>query len=177
MAQTGDGGAEVYVFGNSLVHHLGDEAHSNVPYWLAQMADAGGRELSLEGQWGFLRDFAGGLPPQHARQDLPLENLGYQYYVGDYHPPLGGFLLLAMALALMVAVHQAPTAAQRDRRLAALAAEESDSPGEGWVQSVRLTEEGLEVVVLLPHGADAPEAVRFPQPVTVEVDGEIAVPG
>ncbi|WP_300440669.1 hypothetical protein [uncultured Mameliella sp.] len=61
--------------------------------------------------------------------------------------------------------------------LAALAAEESDSPGEGWVQSVRLTEEGLEVVVLLPHGADAPEAVRFPQPVTVEVDGEIAVPG
>ena len=51
-----------------------------------------------------------------------MENLGYQYYVGDYHPPLGGFLLLAMALALMVAVHQAPTAAQRDRRLAALAA-------------------------------------------------------
>ena len=64
LAQTGDGGAEVYVFGNSLVHHLGDEAHSNVPYWLAQMADAGGRELSLEGQWGFLRDFAGGLPPR-----------------------------------------------------------------------------------------------------------------
>lgn len=61
--------------------------------------------------------------------------------------------------------------------LAALAAEESDSPGEGWVQSVRLTEAGLEVVVLLPHGADAPEAVRFPQPVTVETDGEIAVPG
>ena len=63
-ALTGDGGADVYVFGNSLVHHLGDEAHSNVPYWLAQMADAGGRALSLEGQWGFLRDFAGGLPPK-----------------------------------------------------------------------------------------------------------------
>ncbi|MBW4985502.1 hypothetical protein KZZ07_23460 [Mameliella sp. CS4] len=61
--------------------------------------------------------------------------------------------------------------------LAVLAAEESDSPGEGWVQSVRLTEAGLEATVLLPHGADAPEAVRFPQPVTVEVDGEIAVPG
>lgn len=61
--------------------------------------------------------------------------------------------------------------------LAALAAEESDSPGEGWVQSVRLTESGLEAVVLLPHGAEAPEAVRFPAPVVVEVDGPVAVPG
>ena len=61
--------------------------------------------------------------------------------------------------------------------LAALAAEEHDSPGEGWVQAVRLTEEGLEAVVLLPHGADAPEAVRFPRPVVVETDGPIAVPG
>lgn len=60
--------------------------------------------------------------------------------------------------------------------LAALAAEERDSPGEGWVQSVRLTEEGLEATVLLPHGAEALEAVRFPQPVVVEVDGVIAVP-
>lgn len=61
--------------------------------------------------------------------------------------------------------------------LAALAAEERDSPGEGWVQSVRLTEEGLEATVLLPHGAEAPEAVRFPRPVVVVTDGPIAVPG
>ncbi|WP_168246479.1 hypothetical protein [Mameliella sp. LZ-28] len=61
--------------------------------------------------------------------------------------------------------------------LAALAAEESDSPGEGWVQSVRLTEEGLETTVLLPHGAEASEAVRFPRPVVVEVDGPVPVPG
>ncbi|MBV6634428.1 MAG: hypothetical protein KI788_00805 [Mameliella sp.] len=60
--------------------------------------------------------------------------------------------------------------------LAVLAAEESDSPGAGWVQSVRLTDEGLEATVLLPHGAEAPEAVRFPAPVVVEVDGVIAVP-
>ncbi|WP_421907800.1 hypothetical protein [Mameliella sp.] len=60
--------------------------------------------------------------------------------------------------------------------LAALAAESPETPGEGWVQAVRVTGEGLEAVVLLPHGADAPEARRFPQPVVVEVDGEIAVP-
>ena len=55
---------EVYVFGNSLVHHLGDAAHSNAPYWMDQLARADGRRLALDGQWGFLRDFAGTLPPQ-----------------------------------------------------------------------------------------------------------------
>jgi hypothetical protein len=61
--------------------------------------------------------------------------------------------------------------------LAALAATREDSPGEGWVQSVHLTAGGrLEAVVLLPHGTDAPEAVRFPVPVVVEVDGPVALP-
>ena len=59
---------------------------------------------------------------------------------------------------------------------AALAARDDDSPGEGWVQAVRTTPGGLEAVVLLPHGPEAPEAVRFPQPVTVETDGTIKVP-
>lgn len=36
--------------------------------------------------------------------ELPLEDFGYQYYVGDYHPPLGGFLLLMMAIAAMGAL-------------------------------------------------------------------------
>lgn len=61
--------------------------------------------------------------------------------------------------------------------LAALAARGDDSPTTDWVQAVRITETGLEATVLLPHGAEAPEAVRFPQPVTVEADGPIAVPG
>ena len=95
-------------------------ATANDRMW-ASARFVGGFDQRINVDWAE-RLFAGGLPPQHARQDLPLENLGYQYYVGDYHPPLGGFLLLAMALALMVAVHQAPTAAQRDRRLAALVA-------------------------------------------------------
>ncbi|MHA6346809.1 calcium-binding protein [Roseivivax sp. CAU 1761] len=47
----------VYVYGNSLVHHP-EAAATNVPYWLAEMAEAGGRSLALAGQWGFLRDFA-----------------------------------------------------------------------------------------------------------------------
>ncbi|MCA0995302.1 calcium-binding protein [Alloyangia pacifica] len=55
---------EVYVFGNSLVHFLGQEAHSNTPYWLSRLAEAGGGELALDGQWGFLRDFSDGLPPE-----------------------------------------------------------------------------------------------------------------
>lgn len=48
----------VHVFGNSLVHHLSDDPATNVPWWLARLAQAGGRDLALSGQWGFLRDFA-----------------------------------------------------------------------------------------------------------------------
>jgi hypothetical protein len=47
-----------HVFGNSLVHHLSDDPATNVPYWLARLARAGGHDLALTGQWGFLRDFA-----------------------------------------------------------------------------------------------------------------------
>jgi len=32
---------------------------------------------------------------------LPSENLGYQYFLGDYHPTVGGFFLLTLALALL----------------------------------------------------------------------------
>lgn len=34
----------------------------------------------------------------------------------------------------------------------------------------------LSVVLLLPHGPDAPEATRFPAPIEVAGDGPIAVP-
>lgn len=35
---------------------------------------------------------------------LPSENFGYQYFVADYHPTLGGFFLLLLSLALIVCV-------------------------------------------------------------------------
>lgn len=38
---------------------------------------------------------------QGKKMVLPSENLGYQYFLGDYHPTLGGFFLLALALALL----------------------------------------------------------------------------
>lgn len=48
----------VYIYGNSLVNHLSEEAdHTNVPHWLNQMARADGRGFALEGQFGFLRNF------------------------------------------------------------------------------------------------------------------------
>lgn len=57
-AQAERGALSAHVFGNSLVHHLSDDPATNVPYWLARLAQAGGRDLTLSGQWGFLRDFA-----------------------------------------------------------------------------------------------------------------------
>ncbi|ETX30425.1 type I secretion protein [Roseivivax isoporae] len=56
-----DAPRDLYVFGNSLVHHP-DEPRANVPHWLALMAEADGRALRIDGQWGFLRDFAAADP-------------------------------------------------------------------------------------------------------------------
>ncbi|XZG70656.1 DUF2298 domain-containing protein [Chitinibacteraceae bacterium HSL-7] len=40
-------------------------------------------------------------------RDLPLENTGYYIYLGDLHPPLAGFVLLFLALAIMAHVQAA----------------------------------------------------------------------
>lgn len=37
--------------------------------------------------------------------DLPYETISFYSFVGDYHPPLGGFALLALALALIGWLH------------------------------------------------------------------------
>ncbi len=45
--------------------------------------------------------------------DLPMENFGYHYFVGDYHPPLGAFFILFLMLALIAWIEQAaPTSNQ-----------------------------------------------------------------
>ncbi|HHB81037.1 MAG TPA: calcium-binding protein, partial [Aliiroseovarius sp.] len=51
-------------FGNSLVNHAEGGAETNVPVWLARMARADGALFSMDGQYGFLKDFAATLPPE-----------------------------------------------------------------------------------------------------------------
>jgi len=41
-------------------------------------------------------------------RQLPLETYGYQIFLGDYHPPAGGFVLLMLALALIAAIEYNP---------------------------------------------------------------------
>ncbi len=55
---------KVYVFGNSLIHHATDSDETTVPHWLAYFAALDGNTLGLDGQWGFMRNFAGELPPK-----------------------------------------------------------------------------------------------------------------
>ena len=55
--------ARLFVFGNSLFHHLDESGRSNVAYWLTRLADEGGNDLTLDGRWGFVRDFLRDLPP------------------------------------------------------------------------------------------------------------------
>ncbi|MEM9579897.1 MAG: calcium-binding protein [Pseudomonadota bacterium] len=54
----------VYVFGNSLVHHLTDSEDTTLPHWLGLISKAAGEDFALSGQWGFLRDFRRALPPE-----------------------------------------------------------------------------------------------------------------
>ena len=41
-------------------------------------------------------------------QDLPLETIAYLIFVGDYHSPLGGFLLLMVAVACLALLERKP---------------------------------------------------------------------
>ncbi len=53
-----------FVYGNSLINHVTDSPETTMPYWLAQLATAGGHGLALDGTFGFPRDFATRLPPE-----------------------------------------------------------------------------------------------------------------
>lgn len=54
---------KIYVFGNSLIHHATDSDETTVPHWLAYFAEQDGRAFELDGEWGFLRNWAAELPP------------------------------------------------------------------------------------------------------------------
>jgi uncharacterized membrane protein len=88
--------------------------------------DASGQDgaaRASEGMWASQRfigsfdqrlntDLGRDLFPRQAREsweprDLPAEDFGYQFFVGDYHPPLGGFFLLLLALAAIGAAESA----------------------------------------------------------------------
>ncbi|HEY7886021.1 MAG TPA: DUF2298 domain-containing protein [Cellvibrionaceae bacterium] len=51
----------------------------------------------------------GNAPTGEQTVELPLETIGYLTLQGDYHAPIGGFLLLLFALALIARVSQQPT--------------------------------------------------------------------
>lgn len=77
-------GARIYVFGNSLVNHASETSDlTNVPHWMNEMAKADGKALALDGQWGFLRNFADNLPPG--------ASWGFRGVKGAWSPDQGGF--------------------------------------------------------------------------------------
>lgn len=57
--------SNTFFFGNSLTYHLEEGvAHTNTPYWLAQLAQASGRDFAMDGRWGWPRQFPQDLPPE-----------------------------------------------------------------------------------------------------------------
>lgn len=59
----GSNDVKTFMFANSLVHHLSDTDETAVPHWLGFLAKADGKRFAVDGQWGFLRNFAETLPP------------------------------------------------------------------------------------------------------------------
>lgn len=56
------------------------------------------KDVSALGPWVF-PETGGGVGGK--KMVLPSENFGYQFFLGDYHPTVGGFFLLLLALALI----------------------------------------------------------------------------
>lgn len=52
-----------YIFGNSLVNHPSNSPETAVPQWLHHLAKEAGNKFAVDGQFGFLRNFATDLPP------------------------------------------------------------------------------------------------------------------
>lgn len=50
--------------------------------------------------------------------------------------------------------------------------------GNDWIASdiVRRESGEIALTLILPHGAEAPEATRFPAPITVTADGPVPLP-
>lgn len=49
-------------------------------------------------------------------REIPMENYGYQFALGDFHPPLGGFFLLIFAVALIGAIEKPKSDEAEDAR-------------------------------------------------------------
>ncbi len=95
--------------GATLFVHLGHQNTTETPQSLAIQAN--------DGMWSSARFiglfdqrlntklgqslFPKNNDPKQEALELPLEDFGYQFFVGDYHPPLGGFFLLLLALTLI----------------------------------------------------------------------------
>lgn len=60
------------------------------------------------GRWLVGLAFPPQLPLDHPPEKLPTETFGYLASLGDYHAPLGGFMLLTLALACIALLHTKP---------------------------------------------------------------------
>ncbi len=56
---------------------------------------------------------------QNENLELPLETIGYLTFQGDFHPPLGGFLLLMVSLLCILKMERQPSNHQDNRYLQA----------------------------------------------------------
>ncbi|NOT85205.1 MAG: hypothetical protein HOP02_10620 [Methylococcaceae bacterium] len=77
---------------------------ANTAMWASQRF-IGSFDQQLNNEFG-KKIFPSQAKPGWEPRELPLEGFGYQYYVGDYHPPLGGFLLLMVAIASIGALER-----------------------------------------------------------------------
>lgn len=103
--------------GASIVNHIitdtpaGKEA-DNMAYMWGNSRFIGGYEKEFKNELG-QKLFPKPADPNFEPRELRMENFGYQFFVADYHPPVAGFYILFLSLAI-IGLLEAPIGAREE---------------------------------------------------------------
>ncbi len=136
--------------GASIVNHMiTDVAPGKKPDYMAYMWGnsrfIGGYEKEFKNEFG-RKLFPNPADPKLEVPELRMENFGYQFFVADYHPPVAGFFILFLSLAIIGALEAVPVIGQT--KATALKTQELRNPVEQREQLLQFIL-GLSVISLM----------------------------
>lgn len=106
------GGTGVSPFVPFFYHHPAENrsaaAFSSMRRLWSSVRFIGAYEASVDTNFAKALLFPDAQPYQQDAMDLPLETIGYLTLLGDYHAPLGGVLILMVAIACILLLEQKP---------------------------------------------------------------------
>jgi uncharacterized membrane protein len=119
--------------GASIVNHFITDTSPGkeqgvMSYVIGSARFIGGYEKEAKNELG-RKFFPNPTDPAIEVLDLGVENFGYQFFVGDYHPPVAGYFILFLSLALIAALEVPAANSDSDNEAARLPTEEQLEQG------------------------------------------------